>query len=180
MWLFPCCPQWAPSGLPYFQAWRQPGGQTANLPFSAPQEPTLSRSPGGIKAPDRRIPKVNKGCPDSKHQAPINKRGLFLRQRAWCLGGKEFFSHTQSHSAQSTRALCKARLQGDGRWEGTYLHQEPPAAIPVYLQVFPIAEAHGGHHGVLDSEVTWNRAGAGFRLRWGEGTVVAGRCIIGR
>lgn len=37
---------------------------------------------------------------------------------------------------------------------GAYLHQQSPAAIPVQLQVFPVAEAHGGHHGVLDAEVT--------------------------
>jgi len=33
-------------------------------------------------------------------------------------------------------------------------HQQPPTAIPVHLQVLPIAEAHRGHHGVLDAEVT--------------------------
>lgn len=50
-------------------------------------------------------------------------------------------------------ALCKAGLWG-GSDQRAYLHQQSPAAIPVHLQVFPVAEAHRGHHGVLDAEVT--------------------------
>lgn len=55
---------------------------------------------------------MNKGCPDSKHQALINKRGLFLTLEVWGLGRKEFFSHTQSHSAQSTRSTLYRQAAG--------------------------------------------------------------------
>lgn len=63
------------------------------------------------------------------------------------------------------RHFVRSRLQGGSVWEGTYHHQQPPTAIPVHLQVLPIAEAHGGHHSVLDAEVTWNGAGIGFRQK---------------
>lgn len=51
-----------------------------------------------------------------------------------------------------------------GCQEGAYLQQQPPTAVPVYLQVLPEVELQGGRHSVLDAEVTWNQATSGFRL----------------
>ena len=67
-----------------------------------------------------------------------------------------------------------------GCQEGAYLQQQPPAAVPVYLQVLPEAEVQGGRHSVLDAEVTWNQARSGFRLGMRPGQRAADRWVVER
>lgn len=69
--------------------------------------------------------------------------------------GKKFFSdHTKPFCPEHKGYFVKVGSGETVAWEGTYLNQQPPAAIPVHLQVFPIAEAYRSHHRVLDAEVT--------------------------
>lgn len=108
---------------------------------------------------------MDKGHPDSTHQPLIHREAcssLWGLRVGW--GRKEFPSHPRALSSDHDGGFVRSGCQEDA-----YLQQQPPAAIPVYLQVLPEAEEQGGRHSVLDAEVTWNQARSGFRLRIGQG-----------
>lgn len=69
-------------------------------------------------------------------------------------GKKFFWYHTKPFCPEHKGYFVKVGSREAGALEGTYLNQQPPAAIPVHLQIFPIAEAYRSHHRVLDAEVT--------------------------
>ena len=119
---------------------------------------------------------MDKGQPDSSHQPLLHREAcssLWGLRAGW--GRKEFPSCPPALSSDHNSGFVRSGCQ-----EGAYLQQQPPAAVPVYLQVLPEAEEQGGGHSVLDAEVTWNQARSGFRLRIQAGQRAAGRWVVGR